>query len=150
MKLFHNAVVLLLAIFTFTVSVHSATFADNTVRITQQETGLYESILAEAYTNHTSNLQVRGQGMVVKLLPDDNDNNRHQRFIIKLSSGQTLLIAHNVDIAPRIESLHVGDIVGFYGEYEWNEFGGVLHWTHRDPDGSHISGWLRHAGRIYQ
>ncbi len=150
MKLLQVTAIILLAICTFTATVHSATFPDNTVRITRQETGLSDSILAEAYKTHTNNLQVQGEGMVVKLLPDDNDDNRHQRFVIKLSSGQTLLIAHNIDIAPRISSLHVGDSVGFYGEYEWNEYGGVIHWTHRAPDGSHVTGWLRHKGQMYQ
>jgi len=83
-------------------------------------------------------------------LPDDTSGSRHQRFILKLSSGQTLLVAHNIDLAPRISSLRVGDAVQFYGEYEWNQKGGVLHWTHRDSRGSHVAGWLRHQGKTYQ
>jgi len=109
-----------------------------------------DSIIAAAFSNHISNLQVYGQGVVTRLLPDDNKGNKHQKFIIKLASGQTLLIAHNIDRASRIRSLRKGDMVQFYGEYEWNEKGGVLHWTHRDPNGSHAAGWLQHKGKKYQ
>ncbi len=65
-------------------------------------------------------------------------------------SGQTILIAHNIDLAPRINSVSKGDSVEFYGEYEWNKKGGVVHWTHKDPHGNHIGGWLKHNGKMYQ
>ena len=106
--------------------------------------------LQHAYENRQSNLQVQGAGVVVKILPDDNKGSRHQRFILRLSGGQTLLIAHNIDLAPRVNDLRGGDTVAFYGEYEWNEKGGVLHWTHHDPSGRHVGGWLRHEGKTYQ
>jgi hypothetical protein len=83
-------------------------------------------------------------------LSDDLDGSRHQRFILKLASGQTVLISHNMDLAPRIDSLRKGDMVEFYGEYEWNPKGGVVHWTHHDPNGRHVAGWLKHRGKTYQ
>jgi hypothetical protein len=103
-----------------------------------------------AYDNRESNVQTQGRGKVVHILPDDNVGSRHQRFLLQLPSGQTLLIAHNIDLAKRVSGLQVGDTVEFYGEYEWNSKGGVLHWTHRDPKGRHVGGWLRHQGRTYQ
>jgi hypothetical protein len=84
------------------------------------------------------------------MLDDDLSGSRHQRFILRLSSGQTVLIAHNIDVAPRVEGLQEGDSVSFYGVYEWNEKGGTVHWTHHDPAGKHMSGWLKHSGRTYQ
>jgi hypothetical protein len=116
----------------------------------EQRVDRSDAIIAHAFSNHQSNLQIFGQGVVAKILPDDNSGSRHQKFIIRLSSGQTLLVAHNIDLAPRINSLKQGDSVQFYGEYEWNEKGGVLHWTHRDPSGSHEGGWLEHQGQRYQ
>jgi len=112
--------------------------------------GSSDAEFARAYKHRTSNIQIEGQGTVVRVLPDDNNGGRHQRFIVRLSSGQTLLIAHNIDVAPRVFSLKKNDFVRFYGEYEWNNKGGVIHWTHDDPSGSHAAGWIKHDGRIYQ
>ena len=109
-----------------------------------------EIALQEAYADRQSDVQVKGEGTVTKVLSDDRDGSRHQRFILRLSSGQTLLIGHNIDLAPRIGNLRAGDKVGFFGEYEWNEKGGVVHWTHHDPAGRHVAGWLKHDGKTYQ
>jgi len=107
-------------------------------------------VIAEAYRAQRSDVQVRGEGTVKKVLRDDLDGSRHQRFLLRLDNNQTLLVAHNIDLAPRIDDLRKGDRVGFYGEYEWNNQGGVLHWTHHDPRGRHVGGWLKHQGRTYQ
>lgn len=106
--------------------------------------------ILQAYQTRQSNLQVSGSGVVVKLLQDDLNGSRHQRFILRLSSGITILIAHNIDLAPRIPSLREGDSVRFYGEYEWNDKGGVVHWTHIDPQGRHTAGWLEYNNKRYQ
>lgn len=106
--------------------------------------------LEKAFKNNQSDIQVGGSGKVIKILPDDTQGSRHQKFILKLNSGQTILIAHNIDIAPRISDLNVGDHINFYGEYEWNPKGGVVHWTHHDPSGRHEGGWLNHGGGIYE
>ena len=106
--------------------------------------------LARAYANHASGVMVSGAGTVTRILDDDNAGGRHQRFILALASGQTLLVAHNIDLAPRVEALREGDTVSFRGEYEWNDRGGVVHWTHHDPEGRHQAGWLRHGGRTYE
>ena len=111
--------------------------------------GAAEQVLARAYDERQSGLQISGSGAVVRLLSDDTRGSRHQRFIIELASGQRLLVAHNIDLAPRVGGLRVGDRVEFNGEYEWNSQGGLIHWTHKDPAGSHPDGWLRHRGRVY-
>jgi Protein of unknown function (DUF3465) len=106
--------------------------------------------IANAFREQTSGVQVAGKGVVTKVLSDDTDGSRHQRFILRVDSGQTLLVAHNIDIASRLPSLESGDAVEFKGVYEWNSKGGVIHWTHRDPRGEHQGGWLKYNGETYQ
>ncbi|HQR50225.1 MAG TPA: DUF3465 domain-containing protein [Methylophilaceae bacterium] len=106
--------------------------------------------IAVAFEQRQSNVQVEGGGTVSRILGDDVNGSRHQRFIVRLANGQTLLLAHNIDLAPRVDGLSEGDRVSFYGEYEWNAKGGVIHWTHHDPAGQHAAGWVRHNGKTYQ
>ena len=115
-----------------------------------QQNAASSSVVERAFDNRQSDVQVRGEGVVIRVLPDDNVGSRHQKFILKLSSGQTLLISHNIDLAPRLDALKQGDTVEFYGEYEWNSKGGLVHWTHHDPRGKHVGGWLKHSGLLYQ
>jgi len=108
-----------------------------------------DEIIGELFRQQKSGVQVTGRGEVYRLLADDDDGDRHQRFLIRLASGHTLLIAHNIDIAPRAEPLAVGDTVEFCGEYYYDEQGGGVHWTHHDPDGNHADGWLRVNGETF-
>src|ERR1043165_4764873 len=68
-----------------------------------------DSPIGRAFASGISDVQVEGEGTVIRVLPDDVDGSRHQRFIVQLASGQTLLITHNIDLAPRIAGLKVGD-----------------------------------------
>jgi molybdopterin converting factor small subunit len=106
--------------------------------------------LKRAYQQQRSDVQVQGFGTVVKLLRDDLEGSRHQRFIVRIDNDQTILVAHNIDLADRLDTLKQGDKIEFYGEYEWNKKGGVLHWTHRDPQNRHQHGWIVHNGIRYQ
>ena len=109
-----------------------------------------DELLAQLFASGISDVQVQGKGIVVAILPDDLQGSRHQRFIVQLASGQTLLIAHNIDLAPRIDGLSLKDEVEFFGEYEWNDQGGVIHWTHYDPERNHVDGWILHNDIFYQ
>jgi len=108
------------------------------------------TILQDVFDNQKSDFQVQGEGVVTRILPDDLDGSRHQRFILQISQKQTVLVAHNIDIADRLPGLTVDSSVEFYGEYEWNDQGGVIHWTHHDPEGFHTDGWLKYNGITYQ
>jgi hypothetical protein len=116
----------------------------------EAEVATGDGLLAKAYEDRAADLPVEGQGMVARMLADDDEGSRHQRFIVRLDSGQSLLGAHNIDVAPRVDDLGVGDNVAFKGVYEWSEQGGTIHWTHHDPDGEHAAGWLRHGAKMYQ
>lgn len=101
------------------------------------------------FAEQATGVEVTGSGIVTRLLDDDNEGARHQRFILRLASGQTLLIAHNIDIAPRLTGIATGDRVGFKGEYAYSDLGGTIHWTHHDPGGTHTAGWLEWRGHRY-
>ncbi len=114
----------------------------------QNQHGL--EVIRKAYDSKLSNVQVQSIGKVKAILRDDNEGTRHQKFILSLDNGLTVLVAHNIDLAPRIENLKKGDSVEFFGEYEYSNQGGVVHWTHRDPSRRHTDGWLKHDGKTYQ
>ncbi len=105
--------------------------------------------IVEAFRNRESGLMVEAHGEVTRVLSDDTRPPRHQRFIVELVGGHTVLIAHNIDLAPRVP-LDRGASVAFRGEYEWNERGGVIHWTHHDPDGRRAGGWIEVGDSRYR
>lgn len=140
---------LLLIVLTF--SLYGASDASsNFLHAYAGQNAVGDQAISNAFENRQSKVQVKGAGKVIKLLADDTKGSQHQRFILRLSSGQTVLIAHNIDLAPRINELAIGDTVYFYGVYEWNKKGGVIHWTHHDPRRKHIGGWLKHNNVVYQ
>ena len=107
------------------------------------------SAIRRAFRDRRSGLMVDASATVSKVLPDDNKGSRHQRFILSLAGDLSVLVAHNIDLAKRVP-LASGDRVEIRGQYEFNEKGGVLHWTHHDPAGRHPGGWIRHDGILYQ
>lgn len=114
-----------------------------------RDLGAGEDALRAAYDEGRSDVWVEVAGSVQRVLADDLKGSRHQRWILKLAWGGTVLVAHNIDLAPRVP-LAVGDRVRLRGEYEWNDRGGVVHWTHHDPQGRHEGGWIEHDGEQYR
>lgn len=101
--------------------------------------------------NENQKIQVLGCGHVKKVLKDDNDGSRHQKFLITIDGYPqiSVLVAHNIDLAKRVENIQANTPIRFYGEYIYNEKGGVLHWTHKDPTSRHQDGWLEYDGQKY-
>ena len=89
------------------------------------------------------------KGFVRRLLSDDDDGSRHQRFIVDIGNRMTLLIAHNIDLAKRVP-IGMGDRVYVRGMFEWNDLGGLVHWTHHDPLGVEDGGYVRYRQREYR
>ena len=106
--------------------------------------------LPESITLPADEEWMSGQGEIIKILPDDTKGSKHQKFILRVSHSQTLLFAHNIDLAPRVDPIHEGDIISFRGQYETNSRGGVIHWTHHDPKGRHEGGWLKSNGDTFK
>ena len=102
------------------------------------------------FNNNQSGDIITGEGMVVAVLEDDNDGSRHQRLLVDVQprSGEpiTIKISHNIDLADRLP-VEKGDRIRFKGQYEWNDQGGVIHWTHHDPQGTHEDGWIEANGK---
>lgn len=108
-----------------------------------------EEQVLDAYHNQRSEVWMVVSGEVEHQLKDDQKGTPHQRFILRLSNGHTLLVAHNTALAERVP-VRAGDDLSLRGRYEWNHKGGVMHWTHHDPDGDIEGGWIEHRGQRYQ
>lgn len=104
--------------------------------------------MTRTYDKNDSGEWVEAAGLVCRLLRDDPDGSRHQRFVLDLRNGQTVLIAHNLDLATRVP-VGLGDRIRFRGMYEWNDLGGLVHWTHHDPQGVESGGFIRYRARLY-
>ena len=105
--------------------------------------------LHQAIAERAHDRWLQGRALVRKTLADDNDGSRHQRFLLDVGGGRTVLVAHNIDLAARAP-VAAGTLVGFRGAFIHNDKGGVLHWTHRDPSGRKPGGWLEVDGRRYE
>ena len=105
------------------------------------------SVIEQLFKSRKSGQDVTISAEVIKTLLDDNDGSRHQRFIVK-SGIHSVLIAHNIDIASRVP-VGTGDFLEIKGVYEWNEKGGVIHWTHRDLNQKRPGGWIIYNNKKY-
>lgn len=108
-----------------------------------------DQAILDAFAEERSDMLIDIAGEVDRVLSDDLEGSRHQRFILRLADNHTVLVAHNIDLAPRVP-LQEGDRVEVRGEYEWNAQGGVIHWTHHDPDGRHLDGWILYNDEYYE
>ena len=106
-----------------------------------------DALLAAARARR-SDVEVLAGGRVTRLLADDREGSRHQRFLVRVADTLTVLAAYNLDLGARVP-VTVGDSVTLRGEYVWNDRGGLIHWLHRDPANRHEPGWVELRGRRY-
>lgn len=105
--------------------------------------------VASAFRAKQSDVFIEVEGRVVHILPLDNVGKRHQNFLFELANKITLKVSHNIDLAPMLPNLRKGQRLRIRGEYEYNDKGGVLHWTHHDPANRHPHGWIEMNGKKY-
>lgn len=122
----------------------SACSQDSSSSLSASNTAVQQAFAQQQYKRWLT-----AQGTVTKILADDNKGSRHQRFILRTSPQQTVLVAHNIDLAKRVP-LHEGSHISLRGRYEWNKKGGVIHWTHHDPKGKKAGGWIELEGQRYR
>jgi hypothetical protein len=108
-----------------------------------------ETEVAAAQNNRASHVQVTCTLPVKRMLRPDDKGEKHEKFLLQLSNGSTILVAHNVSRAPSVP-VEAGDIVTVHGEYIWNNKGGVIHWTHASDTPRHAGGYIDFKGRRYQ
>jgi hypothetical protein len=58
----------------------------------------------------------------------------------------TVLLAHNIDVADRVP-VKKNDTSTVNGQYEWNDKGGVVHWTHKKDNNPY--GWVMSNNKKY-
>ncbi|MFA7335358.1 MAG: DUF3465 domain-containing protein [Candidatus Obscuribacterales bacterium] len=116
---------------------------------TETAASIDEAQVAAAQNNRASHVSVTCTLPVKRMLRPDDKGEKHEKFLLQLSNGTTILVAHNVSRAPSVP-VEAGDIVTVHGEYIWNEKGGVIHWTHASDTPRHEGGYIDFKGRRYQ
>jgi len=102
----------------------------------------------DAYRYRQTGMMAEVTGTVARILVDDRNEPDLQKFIIRLPSGQSLLVVHNQRIAERVP-VAANDTVVVRGEYQWTETGGALRHTQRDYTPRRRHGWIDHNGERY-
>ena len=108
-----------------------------------------ETVSPERWSPALDEQWVETSVTVYRLLPDDNEGSRHQRLLARTDGGHSLLIVHNIDLARRVPA-DVGDRLDVRGQFEWTDKGGLVHWTHHDPQGRHAGGYIDFGGTRYR
>jgi hypothetical protein len=104
-----------------------------------------------AYAASAQRQEVIVKGTVADLLGTaQGPSGEHEGFLLKLTQQCDLLlrVEVNTDITGPIP-LHAGETAIVKGEYETDPTGGVIHWTHHDPQGRHVGGYIVAAGKTY-
>jgi hypothetical protein len=110
------------------------------------------AFVCQSFSSQASKQEVLAEGRIAYVLGTSNGpSGEHEGFLLKLSGDCDLLVRveTNVDITGPVP-LRAGETVTVKGEYEFEPTGGVVHWTHHDPAGRHIGGYVLAAGKLYQ
>ncbi len=90
-----------------------------------------------------------GNLVVTKILPDDRQGLKHQKWEARLSNGQKIQVVYNSDMGARVP-VEVGDQFGVGGEFVWGRQNvGIMHWLHEDRKDRRPDGYVYHEGQVY-
>lgn len=103
----------------------------------------------DLHQRHASGVTVDLVGTVHRHLRDEVGSRHLQRFVVRLTSGHTVVVVRDLDRAARVP-VKAGDAVQAHGRYVWTQDGGIVHGTHRGAAGPDAGGWIVHAGRTYR
>jgi hypothetical protein len=96
-------------------------------------------------------VEIRDSGIVYRILGErGSQSGVHEGFLIRFpyrANGAVTRVEDNVDITGPIP-LRRGDQVTLQGQFECNDQ--VIHWTHHDPRGRHLAGYITVNGKTYQ
>ena len=106
-------------------------------------------VAAKAFYEQRTGMMVEVSGQVVRVLDAERSDSGFQWFQMRTPNGQHFLVGHSNGISGSIP-LRSREDVTVRGEYEPNDLGGVLHWTHHDPNGDHPGGWIEVDGKLYR
>ena len=135
-----SALLLFASLSTVTSLVSMSAFADDS-------SGQQAIISAQDSGQGLSFVEVKNV-QVIKILPDDTTGSQHQKWIVSLANGRSLLCVYNMDITSRIP-IKVGDVVSMGGQYIYTRAGGLIHWLHADPRGERPNGYVDLNGTRY-
>lgn len=122
---------------------------DNTQSNTVIDENAPDKEMVKAVNNRRRLNFVEGGGMVVvQLLPDDTSGLQHQKWVVRLSNGETMQAVYNSDMCERVP-LKVGDTVAMGGQFIWTNQGALLHWLHYDPKRNRPDGYVELNGKVY-
>lgn len=105
--------------------------------------------LLNAFEQGRTGVWVSGHGIVAQLIGDETvSGERHQRMVVNVDGRLDLIVRHSTEQSERIPVAQ-GDTVAFQGRYEWSGRGGVVGFTHHDPEQPGDGGWIRYQGTTY-
>lgn len=110
------------------------------------------ALVCRTYASQGSRQEVLARGTIAGMLGEAQGRSGvHEGYMVQLDGRCDLLvrIETNVGITGPIP-LHRGEPVIIKGEYEYTATGGVIHWTHHDPSGRHVNGYVQAAGKFYR
>ncbi len=104
------------------------------------------------YASQNSGGEVLVSGHVVALLGSrEGRSGEHEGYLLKLDGSCDLLlkVETNTSITGPIPFARNEPVI-IKGVYVYDPLGGLIHWTHHDPSGRHMNGYVIAGGKSYR